>query len=78
MPGNSVAALVSVAAKAMNRPQAVSNRFATLTLFFVVQLAVLVQRLSSHTTCTVTLLPKASDIGEKNSIASRRMLEERR
>jgi hypothetical protein len=73
-----VAAHVSVAATAMNRPQAVSNRFANLTLFFVVQLAVLVQRLSSHTTRMVTLLPKASDIGEKNSIASRRMLEERR
>jgi hypothetical protein len=78
IPGNSVAALVSVAATAANKPQAASNSFAALTLFFVVQFTVPLQPLSSYTTWTVTLLAKAAGMVEKNSIASRRMLEERR
>jgi MFS family permease len=71
-----VGALVSLAATAANKPQAASNSFAALTLFFVVQFTVPLQPLSSPTTCTVTLLPKASDVVVKNSIANRRMLEE--
>jgi hypothetical protein len=73
-----VAALVSVAATVANKPQAASNSFAALAQFVVVQFTVPLQPLSSHPTCTVTSLPKASDIAEKNSMASKRMLEERR